>query len=393
MTITRAEGVTTTERYLQKLCDKTFLSLWSYPGAYRDQDNAQGGDGKEICDLLVVFGNHILIFSDKDCQFPSSGDINLDWDRWFKRAVFKSAEQAWGAERWIKRYPNRIFIDRACKVPFPVNLPKANDAILHLIVVAHDSRQRCRQEVGGSGSLIVNSKITGQDHYSRISGSTFTIGDLDPKRTFVHVLGDESLDILLATLDTISDFVGYLEKKIKLIRSIHHVIALGEEDLLGYYLSNVNQDEVHDFAVLHHTDGEPSAVVFDDGHWDEFSSSDHRKSQVQADSISYIWDHLIEDLSKHVIQGTHYYRTGSHVSEAEELLRWLAREPRLRRRVLMKALGGLIRSAPHNQRATRYIVPLEATDPYYVFLTLPLSAGKDHDDYRAVRRELMGVLD
>jgi hypothetical protein len=111
MTNERAEGVTQSERYLKSLCDKTFLSLWSYPGIYRDQNKTKAGDGKEICDLIVVFENNIIIFSDKDCRFPNSSCLATDWNRWFKRAVYKSAEQAWGAERWIKSFPNRFLIE------------------------------------------------------------------------------------------------------------------------------------------------------------------------------------------------------------------------------------------------------------------------------------------
>src|SRR5689334_2207219 len=110
--ITKQDGVTVAERYLSQLCTKSFLSLWSYPGIYRDQGVAGSGDGKEVCDFLCVFGNDIIIFSDKDCQFPSSGRLDVDWARWFRRAVQKSAEQVWGAERWIKSYPDRVFIDR-----------------------------------------------------------------------------------------------------------------------------------------------------------------------------------------------------------------------------------------------------------------------------------------
>ena len=63
--ISRAGGITDSERYLKNLCDHTFLSLWSYPNAYRDQKGSSKGDGKELCDLLVVFENHVIIFSDK----------------------------------------------------------------------------------------------------------------------------------------------------------------------------------------------------------------------------------------------------------------------------------------------------------------------------------------
>lgn len=91
--ITRADGTTQSERYLKNLCDRTFLSLWSYPGVYRDQGRPGKGDGKELCDLLVVFENHIIIFSDKDCAFRDSGDLVKDWSRWFRKSVKESADQ------------------------------------------------------------------------------------------------------------------------------------------------------------------------------------------------------------------------------------------------------------------------------------------------------------
>src|SRR6202034_3009400 len=69
-------GVTPAERYLKALCDGTFLSLWSFPRIYRDQGKS-GVLEKEVCDLLVVFGNHVLIFSDKACAFPKHDDISV----------------------------------------------------------------------------------------------------------------------------------------------------------------------------------------------------------------------------------------------------------------------------------------------------------------------------
>lgn len=159
--ISRADGATDSERYLKKLCERTFLSLWSYPNVYRDQGGSAKGDGKEVCDLLVVFENHVIIFSDKDCAFPDSGDLTKDWSRWFKKAVKKSVDQVWGAERWIRNHPDRLFVDRACKHEFPIDLPAPDEAVVHRIVVAHDSSDRCRRAFGGgSGSLIVDSTIT-----------------------------------------------------------------------------------------------------------------------------------------------------------------------------------------------------------------------------------------
>jgi hypothetical protein len=197
--IPRSEAVTESERYLRRLCERTFLSLWSYPGMFRNQGNASGGDGKDLCDVLVVFENDIIIFSDKDCAFPDSGDLQVDWQRWLRRAVFDSANQAWGAERWIRQHPDRLFLDRSCTIPFPLNLPRPADARFHSVVVAHNVNARCKQEPGGTGSLRIDSHWGGRRN-STSNGrklAPFVVGPLNEDKPFVHLLADRTLEIVL----------------------------------------------------------------------------------------------------------------------------------------------------------------------------------------------------
>ncbi len=61
--IIRGSGFTASERYLQRLSDKTFLKLWTYSNTFSGRKK-NGGDGKEICDLLVVYGDDVIVFSD-----------------------------------------------------------------------------------------------------------------------------------------------------------------------------------------------------------------------------------------------------------------------------------------------------------------------------------------
>ena len=103
--INRGKGATDSERYLAQLADKTFLGLWSYPNSFIDKRNGELGTGKEFCDLLVVCGNDIIIFSDKSVTWPGSPDINLSWARWYRRAISKSVDQIRGAERWLREHP------------------------------------------------------------------------------------------------------------------------------------------------------------------------------------------------------------------------------------------------------------------------------------------------
>jgi hypothetical protein len=383
----KAQGVTKTERYLSRLCDKTFLSMWSYPGIYRDQGKEQGGQGKEICDLLVVFENHILIFSDKDCKFPDSGNLDIDWNRWFRRAVLKSAEQTWGAERWIRSFPDRLFLDRECNRLFPLDLPGAHNAVFHLIVVAHDSSRRCKAELGGSGSLMINSRLIGSDHFvsEHSEGMPFAIGDINPSKTFVHVLDDTSLSIVLSTLDTISDFVSYLIKKEQLIRSGMGVMVAGEEDLLAFYLGKLNENGEHDFVLPQ----DINAVYIDEGHWEEFYRSPEHQAQLTANKISYSWDALIEKSTYHAFTGTHYFSSSPDLKNSEKIYRFMAREPRTRRRLLAHALMELIEKTPKDHRGTRVMFPSKSGDPFYVFLVLPDTHADSYENYREVRGKLL----
>ena len=135
--VIKLNGITASESFLQDLCGNTFLSLWSYPRVYRDQGKQAQGDGKELCDLLVVFGDHIIIFSDKNCNFPIEKGEDVAWKRWFKRAIENSAKQAWGAERWIRDFPERVYLDKSCTKPLPIDLIITEKTKFHLIVVAH----------------------------------------------------------------------------------------------------------------------------------------------------------------------------------------------------------------------------------------------------------------
>ncbi len=116
MLFKRSEGLTPSERLLAELCDRSFLKLWTYPNLFKKPS-------KELTDLLVVFGNDVLVFSDKSCAFPLTGDSMLDWSRWFRRSVAHSAHQVDQAERWLRTYPDQVFLDTRCAEPLPIRLP------------------------------------------------------------------------------------------------------------------------------------------------------------------------------------------------------------------------------------------------------------------------------
>ena len=168
--IRKAEGGTPSERKLARMAETSLLNLWSYPAPYRDQKQHGTGDGKELCDLLVVCSPYILIFSEKTVAW-SQGSLQVAWSRWYNRAIKGAVRQARGAERWISEHPDRVFLDRQCTEPFPIPFPGARIRQIHRIVVASGASQACSSNThSASGSLLVTPSIQGQAHWSQTSG-------------------------------------------------------------------------------------------------------------------------------------------------------------------------------------------------------------------------------
>ena len=188
--------MTDSEQYVFDICQKSFLSLWSYP-------NPKGKKGKELCDILVVCGDDIVIVSVKDIKPSDTGNLRVDWDRWTKKAIDSSVKQIYGAERWLKAATHVIENDGTDGLP----LPPQDGHRVHRIAIAF----------GGQGKMPI--------YY----------GDFG--KGFVHVLDEKAFDIILSELDTITDFVGYLTAKESYFLSGGQAVFEGnEEDLLAIYL-------------------------------------------------------------------------------------------------------------------------------------------------------------
>ncbi len=92
------------ERQLNTLAARTFLKLWSIPNTFY-------ASGKELTDLIVPFGDDVIIISDKACRFDFQIDPKLAWSRWFRRAVDGAVRQLKTALQRIKRQPASVFTD------------------------------------------------------------------------------------------------------------------------------------------------------------------------------------------------------------------------------------------------------------------------------------------
>jgi len=394
----RSDGSTPSERYLAKLCDHTFLNLWSYPNVYVDKRKNGKGDGKELCDLLVVCGDHIIIFSDKTIWWQDREDILLSWKRWFNRSIHHSARQIRKAERWIERMPDRIYLDKSCTKPFPLKLPPPDRRKTHGIIVALGAGEACKTFFGGgTGSLMINPAIKGEQHLNNENVVPFAIGDIDPDGPFIHVLDDATLDIVMGELDTITDFTSYLTKKAEFIRSGHLLSAGGEDDLVAYYQVHTDPQGQHDFT---RPDGLPlrehDVLTIAAGHYEHLQLNAQYVAKKIADRQSYVWDELIQTFTKHMIAGTSIAIEGKPfvLSEAEEAVRYMALVPRFTRRLLGKSILEVYEKGRDKPRYTRSFLPGSFSgDPAtgFFFMTLAVPDEELHDgyeQYRAARRRM-----
>jgi hypothetical protein len=337
-----------------------------------------------------VFENNIILFSDKQCGFPDSGNLDLDWARWYRRAVEKSAHQLWGAERWIKAHPDRVFLDAQCTKAFPLSLQANPATVFHRVLIAHGASTRCKRELGGSGSLMVSSGVVGNAHtLPREDGGTpFMVGQVDASKGYIHILDDTTCDILLSTLDTIADLTAYFAKKQRFIESGVILSAAGEEELLAYYLTHINADKEYDFVFER---GDFGGVSLDSGFWADFVKSPQRKSQLEANKISYIWDDIIERFAHHFLKGTSHFLSDTSLSSHETILRFFAREMRVRRRMLASALIEMLKTTPPHIRRLRVLRPSRPGDPYFVLLLLPMLPNHSYEENRDVRRAFLNA--
>ena len=388
--ITRSKGTTKSERHLAQLADRTFLNLWAYPNVYRRVNN-------ELCDLLVVCGNHVIIFSDKTVNWPNNDDVSVAWPRWYKHAVKKSIDQIRGAERWIDQNPDRIFLDLACTKNLPIKIPPKDIRKIHGVVVAHGGHEACSKFFeGDTGSFMIRPSLQGDAHMNPSSAdfAPFTVGDVEPSGSFIHVLNEVSLGILMKELDTITDFVDYLEHKAMFARSGHLLHAAGEEELLAYYLSHMIDDDQHGFAHPENRPWTPADKFYlSTGHYEGLAENPQFIRKKEADKISYLWDLLIEAFTNHMLAGTTIVPDGSpfNLVQHEIGVRYMAQEPRIMRRLYGEGISEVLQVANQHDRRFKAMLPSQENPRHgtgYVFMTHALPREElncSYEQYRQVR--------
>lgn len=323
-------GLTPSERFVAKVSERSFLKLWTHP-------NPIGKKGKELCDCLIVCGPHVVIISVKENEYKDTGDPT-GWERWERVAIEKSASQIWGAERWLNSVDEVVRRDGR-----RVTLPRKNERRYHRISVS----------LGGKGNVPLK------------------WGDLG--NGFVHVCDEYSVGVVFGLLDTITDFVSYLDASEELVRRGTQLFFAGGgiEDLVALYFTNGCS-----FAVESEGGTQPDLLVLGGDIFEGFSESDQFKAIQESFRDSYIWDRLIDHYADDLLTGGMFDMHSKDVTDNEMALVTMALQPRGHRAVLAESFMEFL-TKPSLKIASRVVQGHENTA--FVFLI-----GKSSDrDSRA----------
>jgi hypothetical protein len=306
----KLNNLTPSEKYVSELCEKSFLPFWSF-------SNPIGKKGKELCDILIVCDNTVIIISVKDIQVSENKDESIKYERWVKKAINDSVVQIYGAERFLETAEEVILKNRKVKI----KLPPKESRIIYRIAIAFGSQ------------------------------SNFPLPTGDFGKGFVNVFDEKSTFTVLKELDTITDFINYLKAKEEFIKD-QTILIPTESDFLALYI----QTEF-DFDIP------KNGVISGSGLWDEYIKSDDYKKWSENIPISYIWDFMITYLHNfHITAET----TDEKRHKLEESIRKINLETRMNRIELGRILDHTIK----NKVKARMLRPMKNEEHCYVFMPL-----------------------
>lgn len=370
-------GLTITERLLKDLGERSFLRFWCHA-------NPHVTTAKEACDLIVVCGDYVVLFSDKSVNFQFDNDRTIAWKRWYREAVLESVGQLKGATRRLLSLRSQIYKDRMCTIPLGIPMPPSDQMRLYCVAVVSLS-----SEVGETDPPIpflnVSSQVKAGQHLED-GAVPFVVGDVMPDKRFVHAMDVAGLWAVLSELDTIADFANYLDARQEFIRDKAANSSVNEWCMLGRYL--VSYDE--EGYALPLDQANPGTTHLTNIEWQSDEAHRAFQSRRSANQVSYTWDRLIEDQAQMIESQSFEFATYNTIEEAERVVRHMALENRLNRRLLSRSWQQVCMDANPTFAARIRTIPHSDIDgTTYVFFNLGNFMNEPYDTYRAKRRAFL----
>lgn len=285
------------ERRLAEAASSTFLRLWALSNPHRKA-------GKEIADLVVAFGDDLIVFSDKASRFAPD-NLSLGWQRWRKRSIDASLVQLAGAARAL-RGKDEVFVDVEASRQVPFELPVASRRRLTLVAVVRPDHT----------PSVLPENWKPLRYADRSSGELrpFEVGRCFAARDFVHVFDGVAIELLLAQLDTAPDFIAYLHSRERALLSRRNVTFL-EQDLLAVAMRSWRHGRGYTIDMPD-PEGDTMTTIAE-GQWDHYASSPDAADTKARNQNSYTIDRLIDHFhTEHETGRIDYTQTYSEMEQA-----------------------------------------------------------------------------
>lgn len=264
------------EDFVNELAYNSFLKFWCYPGP-----KYENGNKKEICDLLILFNSVTIIISVKNYEFKGNHF------RYFNNTIKKAVNQLHGAQR-VLFSNNQVKIkhpDKEIEI-FPKNEIKK---IFRLVI-----------NLGDGVKFYPFNQTTKNDDY-------------------VTLFDKDSFKSIINELDTIPDFIDYLEKRENVFKNKLTLILPAEEHDFPIetqkeffqFTENINTDFImisgsekdllaHFFKNKRNFPNELNGdsngyYLILDGDWDKFKATKKVKNKGKADKVSYFIEGFVKN--------------------------------------------------------------------------------------------------
>jgi len=296
------------ESIVNEVASKTYLKYWCFPNP--KHENATK---KEICDLLILFKNTIIIISIKNYDFKGK------YERYFRNTLKKAISQIYGAERKLFNSNLKIIFRHPLKGEFLFNSKSYNS--VHRIIV----------------------NINNEPLF-------YPGGTLTKNNDFIHIFNWNAFREIVNELDTIPDLINYLNCRENTFKDKELLLLIGEEDdwsqntsleFLNYKSQGENQKtksilisgtELDLLADYYYNERSFSkeiqleeadhALIQIDGKFKKYLNDEQVKLKKDHDELSYFMDKLVEHEILH-------YDHDKRIEMATELLAFSRFERRI----------------------------------------------------------------
>lgn len=305
------------EEIVNKLAFETYLKYWCYPGPKDEK-----GSKKEICDLLILFRDTVIILSVKNYAFKGN------YERYFRSTLDKAIAQISGAERKLfsgsEVYIHHKDLGEALFDP-------AKYTVIHRIVVNHNTAPLFYP----AGRLTSNGKYVHIFNWDAFLGA---VNELDTIPDFIDYLSERETifygrEVTLMTgaqedwtPEVRQSFTDYNSNR-EITGNGYLLVSGNELDLLADYYWNVRK-----FNRIFYSKEYNGGAIDLDGKWNRYLNQKEVQNKKMADTESY----FIDEFVKHEVL---YSTKSSNLELAVELLSL----SRFERRILGSELLALAR--------------------------------------------------